>query len=114
MISPQPLRSVAPAEPSSVREAMERVVANVGRAVIGKPHQTRLAVTCLVARGHLLLEDVPGVGKTTLAEALARSWALTFARVQFTADLLPSDILGAQVFHAREGRFEFRPGPLFH
>jgi MoxR-like ATPase len=93
---------------------MERIAANLSKAVMGKPTQAKLAVTCVVARGHLLLEDVPGVGKTTLAEAIARSCALSFARVQFTADLLPSDILGAQVFHPREARFEFRPGPLFH
>lgn len=73
-----------------------------------------MALTCLVARGHLLLEDMPGVGKTTLAEGLARSFSLSFARVQFTADVLPSDILGAQVFLQAQGKFEFRPGPIFH
>ncbi|MBI3183847.1 MAG: AAA family ATPase [Myxococcales bacterium] len=93
---------------------MERVSRNLARVVLGKPRQIQLAVSCLVARGHLLLEDVPGVGKTTLAEALARSCALSFARIQFTADLLPADILGAQIFHAGQSRFEFRPGPLFH
>lgn len=71
-------------------------------------------MTCLVARGHLLLEDVPGVGKTTLAEGLARSFSLSFARVQFTADLLPSDILGAQIFKQATGTFDFRKGPIFH
>lgn len=111
-----PALALAPAveSPAAAQKAMERIAENLGRVVLGKPLQARLAVTCLVARGHLLLEDVPGVGKTTLAEALARSCALSFARVQFTADLLPSDILGAQVFHPREDRFEFRPGPLFH
>ncbi len=93
---------------------MERLVAHLGQVVLGKPTQTRLAITCLVGRGHLLLEDVPGVGKTTLAEGLARCFDLSFARIQFTADLLPSDILGAQVFHQAQGKFEFRPGPLFH
>ncbi len=101
-------------DPEPARAAMERIAQNLSRAVLGKESQVRLAVACLVARGHLLLEDVPGVGKTTLAEALARSCALSFARVQFTADLLPSDILGVQIFHAQESRFEFRPGPLFH
>ncbi len=87
---------------------------HLGRVVLGKPEQSKLALTCLAARGHLLLEDVPGVGKTTLAEGLARCFALSFARVQFTADLLPSDILGAQIFLQQHGTFEFRPGPIFH
>lgn len=100
-------------DPAAARDAMGRLAQNLGRAVQGKPAQVRLVVTCLVARGHLLLEDVPGVGKTTLAEAVARSCALTFSRIQFTADLMPTDILGAQVFHAQRGAFEFRPGPLF-
>jgi MoxR-like ATPase len=92
---------------------MERIATQLGRAVQGKEPQAQLVVTCLVAGGHLLLEDVPGVGKTTLAEALARSCGLSFARVQFTADLMPADILGAQVFHAQTATFQFRPGPLF-
>src|SRR5688500_6491779 len=96
----QPVRQLTPLEnPKSAREAMERIAKSLSRVVLGKPTQAQLSVTCLVARGHLLLEDVPGVGKTTLAEALARSCALSFARIQFTADLLPSDILGAQIFH---------------
>ena len=98
---------------SPARPALERVLAQVSRAVRGKEAEARLAVTCLVAGGHLLLEDVPGVGKTTLAEALARSFGLSFARVQFTSDLLPADILGAQVLKPQTGAFEFRPGPLF-
>lgn len=99
---------------SPLRPALDRVLAHVSRAVRGKEGEARLAVTCLVAGGHLLLEDVPGVGKTTLAEALARSFGLSFARVQFTSDLLPADILGAQVLRPQTGAFEFRPGPLFH
>ena len=106
-----PPASVASAPP---RVLLERLAANVATVVLGKPAQTKLSITALAARGHLLLEDVPGVGKTTLAEGLARSLALSFARIQFTADLLPSDILGVQIFHAADGRFEFRPGPLFH
>ena len=106
---PQAIQSAA-----SARLILERIAGNVARVVLGKPLQTKLALTCLAARGHLLVEDVPGVGKTTLAEGVARSFALSFARIQFTADLLPSDILGAQIFHAAEGKFEFRPGPLFH
>lgn len=96
------------------RDLLERLQSHLGTIVLGKPEQIRLALTCLVARGHLLLEDVPGVGKTTLAEGLARAFALSFSRVQFTADLLPSDILGTQVFLQAQGKFEFRPGPVFH
>lgn len=95
-------------------ELLQRLQSHLGQVVLGKPEQIRMALTCLVARGHLLLEDVPGVGKTTLAEGLARSFSLSFSRVQFTADLLPSDILGAQVFLQAQGKFEFRPGPVFH
>lgn len=96
------------------RDLLERLQAHLGTIVLGKARAVRLALTCLIARGHLLLEDVPGVGKTTLAEGLARTFALSFARVQFTADLLPSDIIGTQVFLQGQGRFEFRPGPVFH
>jgi len=92
---------------------MHRIAQNLALAVQGKQAQMEQVVTCLLARGHLLLEDVPGVGKTTLAEAVARSCALGFARIQFTADLMPADILGAQIFQAQQGTFEFRPGPLF-
>ncbi|MET0403443.1 MAG: AAA family ATPase, partial [Cystobacter sp.] len=78
-----------------------------------KEAQARLTVTSVVAGGHVLLEDVPGVGKTTLAEALARTCGLSFSRIQFTADLMPTDILGSQVFHAASATFTFRQGPLF-
>jgi MoxR-like ATPase len=111
----QPVRPLTPVlDVPQARDAMERVAQSLQKVVLGKAHQTRLAVTCLLARGHLLLEDVPGVGKTTLAEAVARSCALSFARVQFTADLMPADILGAQVFIAQSATFQFRPGPIFH
>jgi len=92
---------------------MERIASHLSRVVQGKEAQARLIVTSVIAGGHVLLEDVPGVGKTTLAEALARSCGLSFARVQFTADLMPADILGAQVFHASTATFEFRRGPIF-
>ncbi len=108
----RPLQPVL--EVSQARDAMAKLADNLSKAVHGKQPQTRAAVTCLVAGGHLLLEDVPGVGKTTLAEAVARSCSLTFSRVQFTADLMPTDILGATVFHAQSATFQFRPGPLFH
>jgi len=102
-----------PFDPSTAPAVLNRLAENLARVVMGKEKPTRLAVTCLIAGGHLLLEDVPGVGKTTLAEAIAISCSLSFARIQFTADLLPADILGAQVFHAASASFEFRPGPLF-
>jgi MoxR-like ATPase len=90
-----------------------RIESSVARVVRGKPEAIRLAVTTLLARGHLLIEDVPGVGKTTLARALARSIGGVFHRIQFTSDLLPSDILGVSVFDATAGKFNFRPGPIF-
>ncbi len=98
----------------NAQELLQRLHRHLGQVVLGKPEQTRLALTCLAARGHLLLEDVPGVGKTTLAEGLARAFDLSFGRVQFTADLLPSDILGAQIFVQQTAKFEFRPGPIFN
>src|SRR4051812_34511270 len=110
MSAPLPLD--APAR-RDVRLCIERVAASVSRVIVGKPEVVRLAVTALAARGHLLIEDVPGVGKTTLARALARSIGGTFRRIQFTSDLLPADILGVSVFVPETGRFEFRPGPIF-
>jgi MoxR-like ATPase len=86
---------------------------NVGRCIVGKADAVRLAVIGLLARGHLLIEDVPGVGKTTLAAALARSIGGRFARIQFTADMLPSDVIGVSVWDAARGEFSFKPGPLF-
>lgn len=100
--------------PDAAREAIARVGAALGQVVLGKPREVELTVLTAVAGGHLLLEDKPGVGKTTLAEALARAFGLTFARIQFTADLMPTDILGANIFHAASATFQFRPGPLFH
>jgi len=88
-------------------------MAQVNRVLLGKPRQVKLAFTCLIAGGHLLLEDVPGVGKTTLAHALAASFALEFQRVQFTSDLLPSDIIGVSVYERETAQFRFHPGPIF-
>jgi len=94
-------------------EALRRVEENVAKAIQGKPQAIRYALTALLARGHLLIEDIPGVGKTTLARALAASLGGTFRRVQFTSDLLPSDIVGVTVFNAESQSFEFRRGPIF-
>ncbi|MGD0836601.1 MAG: AAA family ATPase, partial [Polyangia bacterium] len=102
------------AEPrNSVADTVERLEANVARVVRGKPEAIRNCVLTLLARGHLLIEDVPGVGKTTLARALAASIGGTFHRIQFTSDLLPSDIIGVSVFDPTTGEFTFKPGPLF-
>jgi MoxR-like ATPase len=87
--------------------------AALGTAVRGKPEVIRLALVCLLARGHLLIEDVPGVGKTTLAQALARAVASRFHRLQFTSDMLPSDVLGVTIYNAHSEAFEFKPGPIF-
>jgi MoxR-like ATPase len=94
------------------RVAADRILANVDRVIIGKSLETRMALVCLLARGHLLIEDVPGVGKTMLARALARSTGCTFQRIQFTPDLLPSDVTGVSVFNQATRDFEFRPGPI--
>ena len=97
----------------NLHRRLTTAIAQVNRVLLGKPHQIKLAFTCLVAGGHLLLEDVPGVGKTTLAHALAASFALEFQRVQFTSDLLPSDIIGVSVYEREGGLFRFHPGPIF-
>ena len=90
----------------------ERILANVEKVIIGKAAEVRLAVVCLLCQGHLLIEDVPGVGKTMLARSLARSTGCSFKRIQFTPDILPSDVTGVSVFSQRSGDFEFRPGPI--
>ena len=92
---------------------LERLLDAAGGVLLGKAHVLRLAVACLLARGHLLVEDVPGVGKTTLAQTLAHLLGLSFQRVQFTSDLLPADIIGVSVYERDSGRFRFQPGPLF-
>lgn len=96
-----------------VRPTLAAVVDEVGRVVLGKEHQVRLALACLLARGHLLIEDLPGVGKTTLAHVLAQALGLQFTRIQFTSDLLPADILGVSVYQPESQDFRFHPGPIF-
>jgi len=96
-----------------MKEHIDELVLHIGRIILGKETQIRLALACLLARGHLLIEDVPGVGKTMLAHALARSLGLDFHRIQFTSDLLPADILGTSVYDRSSQSFVFHPGPIF-
>jgi MoxR-like ATPase len=97
---------------TEVQVLTERIADNVERVLVGKSREVRLVLVALLCRGHVLIEDVPGVGKTVLAKAIARSIGSTFKRIQFTPDLLPSDITGVNVFNQLTGRFEFRPGPV--
>ncbi len=107
------MSAITPLHDETLRMHLEAAMAQVNRVLLGKPRQVKLAFTCLIAGGHLLLEDVPGVGKTTLAHALAASFALDFQRVQFTSDLLPSDIIGVSVYERETGQFRFHAGPIF-
>jgi MoxR-like ATPase len=95
------------------RQQMEGALAAVNRVILGKDREIRLALTCLLARGHLLIEDIPGVGKTTLAHALARVLGLSYQRIQFTSDLLPADIVGVSIYDRDTQRFNFHKGPVF-
>jgi MoxR-like ATPase len=104
---------LSPAHPSRFTTPLSRLVDQVSTIVVGKRPQIEDAVACLLAGGHLLIEDVPGVGKTTLAHALATSLGLQFRRVQFTADLMPSDLIGVSVFERAKESFVFHPGPVF-
>ncbi|MEP6656721.1 MAG: AAA family ATPase [Betaproteobacteria bacterium] len=97
-----------------VPERLAAVLAQLDRVVIGKPQALRLALACLLARGHLLIEDIPGVGKSTMAQALATTLGLKYARVQFTSDLLPADVLGVSIFDPQMQAFRFHPGPMFN
>ena len=96
-----------------MKDLFRDVVGQVGKVILGKDDQIGLALTCLYARGHLLIEDIPGIGKTTLAQGLARTLGLGFRRIQFTSDLLPGDVLGVSVFDQEASNFVFHPGPIF-
>ncbi|MDI3339889.1 MAG: MoxR family ATPase [Sphaerobacter sp.] len=96
----------------SVQALAERIIDNVERVIVGKRREVQLVLVALLCRGHVLIEDVPGVGKTVLAKAIARSIGSTFKRIQFTPDLLPSDVTGVSIFNQRTGQFEYRPGPV--
>ncbi len=100
-------------DPSSASTRIEQALARIETVIVGKPRQVRLSLCCLLAGGHLLIEDLPGVGKTTLAHALAAVFGLDFSRIQFTSDLLPADILGVSIFDPASQRFSFHPGPIF-
>jgi MoxR-like ATPase len=95
------------------RAALEAARSALGAIILGKDEQIELALACLLARGHLLIEDLPGLGKTTLAQSLARVLGLSYSRIQFTSDLLPADVVGVSVFRKESGEFEFQPGPIF-
>ncbi|EFL09192.1 MULTISPECIES: AAA family ATPase [Amycolatopsis] len=107
------LAQVPAAGLGELHDTARRIAANVERVLVGKPDVIRIALVTLLAEGHLLVEDVPGVGKTSLAKALARSIDCTVSRVQFTPDLLPSDVTGVSIYNRQTGEFEFRPGPVF-
>jgi MoxR-like ATPase len=107
-----PGASPAPRPPSAAA-AIAAILAQLNRVILDKDAQIRLCLACLLARGHLLIEDIPGVGKTTLAHALAKSLGLSFQRVQFTSDLLPADVLGVSIYDRETGKFRFQQGPIF-
>ncbi|MDO8271272.1 MAG: MoxR family ATPase [Gammaproteobacteria bacterium] len=96
-----------------MEQRIQAAVSEIGTVLLGKERQVRLALCCLISGGHLLIEDLPGMGKTTLAHALARVFGLDFNRIQFTSDLLPADILGVSIFDQQSGRFNFHQGPIF-
>ena len=102
-----------PTNVDAQRNAVSQAREALGRIILGKDEQISLALSCLLARGHLLIEDLPGLGKTMLAQSLARTLGLSFRRIQFTSDLLPADIIGVSVFRQGSGEFEFQPGPVF-
>ncbi|MGA8259084.1 MAG: AAA family ATPase [Arenicellales bacterium] len=109
MAQPESIHKQVQAARSLARSILERI----NTVIVGKSQPVRLALACLLARGHLLIEDVPGVGKTMLAQTLAKVLGLSFSRIQFTSDMLPADVIGVSVFNNREQKFEFHPGPLF-
>ena len=110
----KPLMSSADGDtPLARKEILDRIITAAGTVILGKEQELRLALACLMARGHLLIEDLPGVGKTTLAHVLAKTLGLQFRRIQFTSDLLPADILGTSIYDRDNGGFSFHAGPIF-
>ncbi len=100
-------------DPAPASTLLDQVIARTGELILGKERQVRLALACLLARGHLLIEDLPGMGKTTLVHGLALALGLSFKRIQFTSDMLPADILGISIYQSETRDFRFHPGPLF-
>lgn len=98
----------------TLQTTVDKAIDEIGRVLLGKEEQVRLSLCCLLSGGHLLLEDLPGLGKTTLSQALATVLGLDFQRVQFTADLMPGDILGVSIYQQQSGQFQFKPGPVFN
>ena len=105
--------STTPEQATWFADSFTKLVANVEQAIVGKNNTVRLAITCLLTEGHLLLEDVPGTGKTMLAKTIANTVQGSHSRIQFTPDLLPSDVIGGTVYDQRSGEFELRRGPIF-
>jgi MoxR-like ATPase len=105
--------SLQPVSQDAARDALDAARKTLNEIILGKETEVALALSCLLGRGHLLIEDLPGLGKTTLAQSLARVLGLRFNRIQFTSDLLPADIVGVSVFRQQSGEFEFQPGPIF-
>ncbi len=99
--------------PLNTKNLLEQIIIRAGDIILGKEHVLRLAITCVLARGHLLIEDLPGVGKTTLAHLLARLLGLQYQRIQFTSDMLPADIIGVSIYDREQEAFRFHPGPIF-
>jgi MoxR-like ATPase len=97
-----------------MQKAVDQIVASVGNVLLGKQQQIKLSLACLFSQGHLLIEDLPGMGKTTLAHALAKVLGLSYSRIQFTSDLLPADVLGVSIYDRNNAQFEFHPGPIFN
>ena len=107
------LRPAPSTDASAFTDTIAATIGQLNRIILGKQHQLRLGVACLLARGHLLIEDIPGVGKTTLAHALAETLGLSYQRIQFTSDLLPADIIGVSIFERETSEFRFHKGPVF-
>ena len=98
----------------TVAQRAQSILRELARIVVGKDEMLKLALACMIARGHLLIEDIPGVGKSTLAQSLAAALGLKYARIQFTSDLLPADVLGVSIYDERTSAFRFHAGPIFH
>ncbi|MDO9002729.1 MAG: MoxR family ATPase [Aquabacterium sp.] len=113
LLRTEPLPAAAPSAAALKTSQITQLVDQISTIIVGKREQVTLSVICLLAGGHLLIEDVPGVGKTTLSQALARCLGLSFSRIQFTADLLPSDLIGVSVYERQREEFVFHPGPVF-